>query len=372
MKRFNKLFDQICSVENLHLADSKARQGKSGQHSVKAHDRNREANIQRLHNDLLAGNFKTSQYKTFLIFEPKRREIFRLPYYPDRIVHHAIMNVLEPIWVPMFTRDTYSAIKGRGVHSMGDQIRKALKGEQETQYCLKLDIRKFYPSVDHEIMKQIVRRKIKDGRLLSLLDEIIDSAEGLPIGNYLSQFLANLYLSGFDHWIKQQLGVKYYFRYCDDIVILAADKPYLHKVLANIREYLSANLKLEVKSNYQVFPVDKRGIDVGGYRYFRIHTLLRKRIKKSFARAIVKGHPEKSLAAYNGWAKHAHCINLLNTFHKLRNEKLQRFRNRVPNEGFRGRQDQNRPNSQQGNSSKEVQNRDIKVQRQIEWTMFGA
>jgi len=350
MKRINNLFDQICSIENLHLADSKARKGKGNQHSVKSHDRNRDANIIRLHNDLLAGSFKTSRYTTFFIFEPKRREIFRLPYFPDRIVHHAIMNALEPIWVPMFTRDTYSAIKGRGVHSMGSQIRKALKDVPQTQYCLKLDIQKFYPSVDHDIMKQVIRRKIKDGRLLKLLDEIIDSAEGLPIGNYLSQFLANLYLSEFDHWIKQELKVKYYFRYCDDIVILASDKPYLHAILAKIRAFLSTKLRLKIKSNYQVFPVDVRGIDVGGYRFFRLHTLLRKRIKQSFARAIVKGHPEKSLAAYSGWAKHAHCINLLNTFHKLRNEKLQRLRNRTPNEGVRGRQDQNRQNSQQGNN----------------------
>lgn len=351
MKRHSNLFDKICSVDNLHLADSKARKGKGKQGSVKHHDRNREGNILKLHEMLMSGLFKTSTYQTFVIFEPKQRKIFRLPYYPDRIVHHAIMNVLEPIWVPMFTRDTYSAIKGRGVHSMGRQIRKALKDEPGTQYCLKLDIKKFYPSVDHDVMKSIIRQKIKDGRLLGLLDGIIDSADGLPIGNYLSQFLANLYLSEFDHWIKQDMNVKYYFRYCDDIVILASDKPSLHELLSKIREFLSTKLKLEVKPNYQVFPVDKRGIDVGGYRYFRIHTLLRKRIKKSFARAIVKGHPEKSLAAYSGWAKHAHCLNLLNTFHKLRNEKLQRFRNRAPNQGVRRRQDQNRQNSQQGNSS---------------------
>lgn len=363
MKRINNLFDQICSVENLHLADSKARKGKSRQHSIRAHDKNQVDNIEQLHHMLMSGTFRTSPYKTFVIFEPKRREIFRLPYYPDRIVHHAIMNVLEPAWVPMFTRDTYSAIKGRGVHSMGDQIRKALKDEPGTQYCLKLDIKKFYPSIDHDIMKQIVRRKIKDGRLLSLLDEIIDSAEGLPIGNYLSQFLANLYLSGFDHWIKQELKVKYYFRYCDDIVILAPEKPYLHELLSEIREFLSTRLKLSVKSNYQVFPVDSRGIDVGGYRYFRIHTLLRKRIKQSFARAIVKGHPEKSLAAYGGWAKHAHTVNLLNTFHKLRNEKLRRPRNKERPKIFRRGQDQNRQNSQQRDRRAPVQNRAVQIFR---------
>ena len=118
---------------------------------------------------------------------------------------------------------------------------------------------KFYPSIDHEILKQVVRRKIKDKRLLWLLDEIIDSADGVPIGNYLSQYFANLYLAYFDHWIKEEKRIKYYYRYADDIVILGSDKNELHSLLHEIRAYLSDRLKLKVKRNYQVFPVDKSG-----------------------------------------------------------------------------------------------------------------
>ena len=162
----------------------------------------REQNIQELHHQLMEGTFRTSPYDIFKIYTPKERDIYRLPYYPDRIVHHAVMNILEPIWCSIFTADTYSCIKGKGIHAAARKLKQYLREDPPgTRYCLKIDIRKYYPSIDHDILKQIIRRKIKDRRLLALLDEIIDSAEGVPIGNYLSQYFANLYLAYFDHWI---------------------------------------------------------------------------------------------------------------------------------------------------------------------------
>jgi len=311
MKRIGNLYNSICSLDNLILADKLASKGKGRQIGVKQHMANQEANLQALHEMLTAKTFKTGAYKTFIIFEPKRREIFRLPYFPDRIVHHAIMNVLEPIWVPMFTADTYSCIKGRGVHSAGRKVKEALKNEPETRYCLKLDVQKFYPSVDHDVLKQIIRKKIKDADLLNLLDSIIDSSDGLPIGNYLSQYLANMYMTYFDHWLKEVVKVKYYFRYCDDMVILASNKPELHQILAQIRAYLSNELKLTIKGNYQIFPVQSRGNDFVGYKFFHTHTLLRKSIKQSFARAIARRKGLETIAAYNGWAKHANTLHLI-------------------------------------------------------------
>lgn len=131
--------------------------------------------------------YKTSEYNTYKIYEPKERIIFRLPYYPDRITHHAIMNVMEPIWTKIFTRDTYSCIKDRGIYALVGKLKKDLRKDPEgTKYCAKMDIKKFYPSITHSILKEIIRKKIKDKSLLKLLDEIIDSAEGVPIGNYLS------------------------------------------------------------------------------------------------------------------------------------------------------------------------------------------
>jgi RNA-directed DNA polymerase len=317
MKRIGNLYEKICSIDNLNMADAIARKGKAWQRGVQIHDLNREANIDRLHHLIISKQYSTSAYTTFTIFESKKREIFRLPYYPDRIVHHAVMNVLEPIFVASFTRDTYSCIKGRGIHGTANAVKKALRNVPATKYCLKLDIRKFYPSIDHDILKSLLRRKFKDPELLWLLDEIIDSAPGLPIGNYLSQYFANFFLSPFDHWIKEEMRVADYFRYLDDIVILAPTKAELHILLQEIQEYLHEQLHLQVKANYQVFPVDARGIDFVGYRFFHGYTLLRKSIKKNFARMLANKPRQASIVAYYGWAKHCNSGNLLNTlFHE--------------------------------------------------------
>lgn len=317
MKRINNLYEQICSVENIIKADNVARRGKRKQRGVVEHDKNLESNINLLHELLKNKTYKTSEYTTFTIFEPKERLIFKLPYFPDRITHYAIMNILEPIFLSTFTKDTYSCIKGRGIHAAANALKKALSDEENTKYCLKLDIKKFYPSVDNNILKQLLRRKFKDNDLLWLLDEIINSTNGLPIGNYLSQYLANFYLTYFDHWIKENLKIKYYFRYADDIVIVHSDKQHLHYLLSEIRKYLDINLKLQVKENYQIFPVEKRGIDFVGYVFYHTHTKLRKGIKQNFARMVYKHKNSQSIASYKGWLKHCNGKNLLK---KLLNE----------------------------------------------------
>jgi len=313
MKRHSNLYERICSLENLQLADSIARKGKLKQPGVLEHDKNKDANIIALNESLKARTYRTSQYTIFTIHEPKKREIYRLPYYPDRIVHHAIMNVLEPLFVSTFTADTYSCIKKRGIHAAAYAVKRALQDKMATQYCLKLDVRKFYPNIDHDVLRQLIRRKIKDNDLLWLLDEIIDSAPGLPIGNYLSQYFANFYLTYFDHWIKEVKKVKYYFRYADDMVILIGNKPELHQLLSDMRIYLKENLKLEIKKTYQVFPVDERGIDFVGYVFYHTHILLRKSIKQNFARMLIKNKKPASIASYKGWAMHCNSKNLLKT-----------------------------------------------------------
>lgn len=311
MKRLNNLYEKIYQIENLRLADEIARKGKRHQYGIQLHDKNRETNLIALQQMLINKTYHTSAYTRFIIYEPKEREIFRLPYFPDRIVHHAIMNILEDIFVSVFTADTYSCIKGRGIHAAAMAVNKALQNVSCTQYCLKLDIRKFYPSIDHITLKKLLRKKFKDENLLWLLDGIIDSAPGLPIGNYLSQYFANFYLTFFDHWIKEVKRVKHYFRYADDIVILSNNKPFLHQLLADIREYLQKNLSLQIKDNYQVFPVSARGIDFVGYRFYHTHALLRKSIKKNFARMISRRKNSASIASYYGWAKHCNSRHLL-------------------------------------------------------------
>lgn len=315
MKRHGNLYERIISLDNLEAADVAARKGKKRQPGVLLFDRDKEMNLWRLHCALADKRFSTSAYTTFKVFEPKERLVYRLPYYPDRIVHHAILNILEPFFVSMFIAQSYSCIKGRGIHGAARAVKKALVDQAGTRFCLKLDMTKFYPSVDHTVLKAHLRRKFKDPDLLWLLDEIIDSAPGLPIGNYLSQYLANFYLTGFDHWLKEQKQVQYYFRYADDLVILGSSKIELHALLADIRAYLGDQLRLSIKDNYQLFPVDTaeagRGIDFVGYVFFHTHTRLRKTIKRNFAQMARRRPSMPSFASYWGWAKHCNSNHLI-------------------------------------------------------------
>jgi len=321
MKRYNNLYPKIYSLENIALAHKNARKGKRYYSEVKMVDASPDEYFGRVQAMLKMKTFRNSKYDIFMRnCNGKEREIFKLPYFPDRIIHHCIMNVVEPIWVQTLIKDTYSSLKGRGIHSGVKRIKEALKDRDATQYCLKMDVRKFYPSIDHDILKQILQKKIKDKNLLWLLDEIIDSTKGVPIGNYLSQYFGNLYLSGLDHWLKEDKRCRYYFRYCDDLVIFHSDKGHLSQLRRDIAEYLSVNLKLNLKENWQVFPVDKRGIDFLGYRFFHDYTLLRKGTAKRFKRRIrqiKKSHKALSpvnilsgIMSYWGWMKYADCHRL--------------------------------------------------------------
>ena len=310
MKRIGNLYEKIISVDNLRLADEKARRGKVNTYGVRLHDKNREANIIALHEALLTKTYKTSAYDVFTIHEPKERLIYRLPYYPDRIVHHAIMNVLEPIWVKTFTHNTFSCIKGRGIEGCARHVDRIIRRyDGRPLFCLKIDIKKFYSSINHDALKRIVRRKIKDKDLLWLLDEIIDSADGLPIGNYLSQYLANLYLAYFMHKVNEELKVES-AEYADDIVFFADSKEALHEVFRIIRRYIEDGLNLTIKGNYQIFPIavnryDKRGraLDYVGYNFFRKQKLMRKRIKKNFCRAVARLNARQAIVPIKEYAR---------------------------------------------------------------------
>lgn len=348
MKRYGNLYDKVISLENLRQADRNARKGKTDSFGVKVFDQDPEGNLAALHKALAEQTFTTSPYSNFTIYEPKERLISRLPYFPDRIVHHAIVNVVGEIWSHSLAHNTHSCIKGRGLHSCAVNTRKIVDHFRgRPLYCLKFDVRKFYPSVDHAIMKTIIRRKIKDARLLWLIDDIIDSADGLPIGNHTSAYLANLYLSPLIHYINERMpedirrelqleerpDIKA-AEYADDFPVLADNKTVLHAALRLIRAFLRDRLKLELKQNYQIFPVafDRqdthgRGIDFVGYVFYRNETRLRKSIKQNLCRAIARLRKRKKpitekdfkqiVASWWGWAKHGdtkYLINKLNQF----------------------------------------------------------
>ena len=310
MKRHGNLWGRICSLDNIERAHARARRGKRHYSEVRMVDGDPPRYFARIRKLLMEKAFVNADYTVLIKKEgAKQREIWKLPYYPDRIIHHCILNVLEPILLSHSVRDTFAALPGRGIHDGMRRVRKALRDIAGTQYCLKMDVRKFYQSIDHAVLKGLLRRKIKDADVLWLMDSIIDSAPGVPIGNYTSQHFANFALSGFDHWIKEELGVRYYFRYCDDMVLLAPDKTALHQLRRRIAAYLDKTLKLQVKNNWQVFPVASRGIDFLGYRFFHGYTLVRKSIVTRFKRRHRLGS-RCSMAAYNGWFKWADTYNL--------------------------------------------------------------
>lgn len=312
MKRINNIYESIISIDNLKIASYKAQKGKTTNRYIKYFNDNKDFMLLDLNETLSNLEYKTSKYDIFKIYMPKERDIYRLPFFPDRIIHHAIMNVLEDMFVKSFIKNTYACVKKRGIHKCLKDLKEGLKDKEGTKYCLKIDIKKFYPSIDNDVLKVLIRKKIKCKKTLILLDEIIDSEKGMPIGNYLSQYFANFYLTYFDHYCKEDLKLKYYYRYADDIVILHSDKKHLKHVFNEMEKYLDINLKLEIKSNWQIFPVCSRGIDFVGYVFFHSHILLRKSIKIKLKRAY-RRNKNKSLPSYNGWAMHCNSINLLRT-----------------------------------------------------------
>lgn len=325
MKRLGNIYDEICSMENLHAAHRNAQKGKRHYKEVININKNPDYHMQKLHRKMMNGEFKNSEYDIFEKTEPKHRVIYKLPYYPDRIVQHAIMNVCEPTWHNSLIRDTYSSLKGRGVHDGVRRMKLFLEDVAETKYCLKMDVKKFYPSVDNSILfENVIKKSIKCKRTLDLLAEIIFSVSGLPIGNYLSQIWGNLYMSAYDWLMKQQNKVKYYSRYCDDIVIFGKCKHRLHAILNQTREYLCENYKLLIKDNWQIFPVDVRGVDFLGYVFYHGKVRVRKSIadifKKKMRNIEMKWQNLSAtkilnvIMSYYGWVRHADAWKLWNKY----------------------------------------------------------
>ena len=302
-KKLKNVYPLVYAPENLTLAAYKAQKGKGDRTEINTFNASISENLTDLYFMLRDQTYLPGKYREKTIYENKERVIRIAPFDPDRIVHHCVINVLGQHWYHLFIGHTYACIKERGIHKCMEDVHEALVSDPKgTKYCLKIDIRKFYDSVDHDCLKRIIRYSISDEQMLWLLDKIIDSngeTKGLPIGNFTSQYLANLYLAYFDHWMIEQLvkmvmrkyGVRfYYFRYMDDIVILCADKEALHYVLNMMGLYLGSELRLEIKHNWQIFPVDVRGIDYVGFKQNHYGILLRKsilyRFFKKFRRTI--------------------------------------------------------------------------------------
>lgn len=332
MKKYGNIYPKIFEYSNLVNAHHCARKGKSYYKDVKMVNKDEEKYLLLLQESLINKTYKTSPYKISTIVDKgKEREIYKLPYFHDRICQWAIMLQIESIMINTFVDFSCASIPNKGIHHALKLMNKYMKDEKHTTYCLKLDIKKFFPNIDHEILKQLLRKKFKDEDLLWLLDEIIDSipnGRGLPIGNFTSQYLANYFLTYFGHWLKEIKRVKYAIVYMDDIVILHESKEYLHELRKDIETYLQDNLKLQLKGNYQVFPTRVRGVDFIGYRHFGDYILLRKstakKLKKKMRKILVKckqGYQMSygewcSINSYKGWSMWCNSYNLSEKFIK--------------------------------------------------------
>ncbi|MBO5491975.1 MAG: hypothetical protein J5974_01450 [Pyramidobacter sp.] len=319
-KKHGRLFEQIISRENLLLAFKRAARGKHWRRAVKSVERHLDGCMDKLRKALESGTFHTSPYRTKTIYEPKERLIYILPFYPDRILHHAIMNVLEPIFDGMMYANSFACRKGKGQHAGS---RKCMQYVRQYKYCLQCDVSKFYPSVDHAVLKALLAHKFKDAPLLALLYEVIDSAPGgknVPIGNYLSQWFGNFYLTELDRYAYETLHVKAYLRYCDDFCIFDDDKSRLKEIADGVEAFLGDRLKLRL-SKRRVYPT-AQGVDFLGYRHFPGYILLRKRTAKRIRRnmrgvmwqlrhrMISKDQARSKVASAYGWIKHAQTYHL--------------------------------------------------------------
>lgn len=327
MKRVKDIFGQIWDYHNLQVAHMNAKRGKGWYKEVREVEENPEFFLLALQDMIRLKIYRTSEYERFIKRDGKKeRVIFKLPYYPDRVCQWAILQVIEEHLIKNFTADTYSAIPGRGIHLALARLRKILrKHSSETTYCLKIDIKKYYPSVDRAILKDKFAKMFKDKDFLWLIGEIIDSSpesNGIPIGNYVSQYCGNLYLSEFDHWVKEVAGVRFYFRYMDDMLFLGNSKEQLRELLRRVEVFLNERLRLKVKENWQIFPVAKRGIDFVGYRVFPDFTLLRKSICQKFKKKVaainrklqgggqISENDWLSVQSYGGWLSHCDSYRL--------------------------------------------------------------
>lgn len=318
MKRHGNLWHRIVEPDNIKAAHIAARRGKGFYSEVKMVNENMDEMLEQIRLSLVNKRFTTSPYEVEERFDGRKvRTIHKLPYFPDRIVQHALIQVVGPIWRSSFIRDTFQSIPGRGTDDARRRVTKTIRNDSP-KYALKMDIKKYYPSVNNDKLKQVVRKKIKCKDTLWLIDNIIDSTQGLPIGNYTSQDLGNLYLCDFD-WVLKHQGIKHYYRYCDDIVIMSNSKEQLHKLKEEMVERL-AMLDLTIKPTWQVFDIEKQGLDFVGFVFRPSHILLRRGIATKFKRKVLEISTNwrkmtatkivNGLMAYWGWIKHVNAKNL--------------------------------------------------------------
>jgi len=282
MKRTGNLINNITDLENFQLAFYKAKKGKESKKEVLQYTKHLDANLKKLQKEIVSGKLNVGNYHFFTIYDPKKREICAASF-QERVLHHAIMNVCHPVFEKMQIFNSYATRKNKGTYAA---LQRAEVFQKKNRWFLKLDIRKYFDSIDHEILFALLQRKFKDRELLQLFKQIIGSYEtkkgkGLPIGNLTSQYFANYYLSYADRYIQQELKISSYVRYMDDMILWHNDKEKLKQSSREITKFLNEFLALDLKT--KVINSNIHGLSFLGYRlYGNRSTKLNKRSKKRF------------------------------------------------------------------------------------------
>lgn len=333
------LYQQIISLENLFQAWYGFKKGKIGKIDVGIFEKDLEDNLFGLHQRLKEKTYRHSSYTAFNIYDPKFRHIHKAQVL-DRVVHHAIVSVIEPIFDKAFIFDSYSCRKNKGMHSAVKRlsvfVRKVSKNYTGKCFVLKLDIKKFFANVDHGILLTLLNKKIGDEGLIWLLQEVISSfhseygrGKGIPIGNLTSQIFANIYLNELDKFIKQALRMKYYIRYADDFVIVSNNYAYLKDSILHIGEFLRINLMLSIHQDKIIIRKLRQGIDFLGYIVLSYYILPRTKTKRRIFKKVIekllalknrkisKESLKRTLASYYGFLKHADTFGVKKEIHSM-------------------------------------------------------
>ena len=341
MKTYKNLYTKLCSIKNLNLAFKKAREDKTSLPYVVKFEENLEEELKELNKELFLLSYQPLFLKRFIIRDPKTR-IIHASAFRDRVVYHAICNILEPIFDKIFIHDSYASRKNKGTHKAverfgkfkrkvsnnGKLVKNHYDKNNITGYALKADIKHYFENVDHEILLNIIKSKIKDEKVILLIKKILDNFDtkiknkGMPLGNLTSQFFANIYLNELDYFVKHKLKAKYYIRYVDDFVLLHSSKSQLQKWKYEIENFLKKELELELhKEKSRIISLSK-GVDFVGFRNFYHFKLLRKRNIKNMKRKIKLFNQgqipyETFFDIFQGWYAYANWADTYNLVSNL-------------------------------------------------------
>lgn len=310
-KKYKNLKDKICSWDNILLAYKKTCSGKRHTRSFLRFQEYDLLNLRRIQQELLNGSYKMDPFKEFYVYEPKQRLIKALSF-RDRIVQHAICNIIEPIFESTFLSNSYACRKNKGTHAGVKDVQSTLRKHPEFKYYLKTDFSKFFPSVEYDKLFEILQSKIKCKFTVDLLRIMLPPGQkGLPIGWLISQLFANVYANKLDYYIQHKLKVKHWFRYMDDIIILHDDKTYLRTIRNKIEEFSETEMNLKY-SKWSIRSVSS-GINYLGYRIWSKYKLIRRDSVIRAKRKINKytsEQIEKFIGSWNGHIRWADCYNL--------------------------------------------------------------